>query len=155
IATFHRQRGSRGFRSASELVAERARAYGLSDVQILQFTADGKLFYGTQRSRPAWDAELGELTEIDAGGPPVCNQEKIESGKAVFNPDCVENARKIASYAAEPVVLAEDSQSADVIAELVDAGNGTSEADYIGKDVKGKIVLVAAQPGAVQDLAVG
>src|SRR5271167_3822683 len=64
IATFHRQRGSRGFHSAAELVAERARAYGLSDVQILQFPADGKIFYGTQRSRPAWDAEMGELWEV-------------------------------------------------------------------------------------------
>jgi len=29
------------------------------------------------------------------------------------------------------------------------------ESDYAGKDVKGKIVLVSAQPGAVQELAVG
>jgi hypothetical protein len=29
------------------------------------------------------------------------------------------------------------------------------ESDYAGKDVKGKIVLAAAQPGEVQDLAVG
>ena len=64
IARFHRQRGSQGFHSAAELVAERARAYGLSDVAILQFPADGKIFYGTQRSRPAWDAEVGELSEV-------------------------------------------------------------------------------------------
>ena len=61
IARFHRQRGSSGFHSAAELVGERLRAYGLSDVAILQFLADGKIFYGTQRSRPAWDAEKGEL----------------------------------------------------------------------------------------------
>src|SRR4029077_3786120 len=65
IATFHRQRGSRGFHSAAELVAERARAYGLSNVQILEFPADGKIFYGTQRSRPGWDAEVGELWEVE------------------------------------------------------------------------------------------
>src|SRR5207244_1339157 len=59
ITRFHRQRGSKGFHSAAELVAERARAYGLSDVAILEFPADGKIFYGTQRSRPAWDAEIG------------------------------------------------------------------------------------------------
>src|SRR5436309_13456097 len=52
----HRQRGSRGFHAAAELVAERARAYGLSDVTILQFPADGKIFYGKQPSRPARDA---------------------------------------------------------------------------------------------------
>jgi hypothetical protein len=53
------------------------------------------------------------------------------------------------------VVLAEDSESADVTAELVDVGEGTKESDYAGKDVKGKIVLVGASPGAVQELAVG
>src|SRR5437899_12100234 len=63
IARFHRQRGSRGFHEAAELVAERLRAYGMSDVAMLQFPADGKIFYGTQRSRPAWDAELGDLWE--------------------------------------------------------------------------------------------
>src|SRR5215831_11947821 len=66
IARFHRQRGSQGFHAAAELVAERLRAYGLSDVAILQFPADGAIFYGTQRSRPAWDAERGELWEVFA-----------------------------------------------------------------------------------------
>lgn len=52
-------------------------------------------------------------------------------------------------------MLAEDSESADVTAELVDVGVGTKDSDYAGKDVKGKIVLVSASPGAAQDLAVG
>ena len=148
IARFHRQRGSRGFHEAAELVAERLRAYGLSDVTILEFPADGKIFYGTQRSRPVWDAEVGELTEIRPGAPAVCDKEKIENGKIVFNTDCEPAyARKIASYEAEPVVLAEDSESAEVTADLVDVGAGTKESDYAGKDVKGKIVLVSAQPG--------
>src|SRR5437773_2578458 len=133
IARFHRQRGSQGFHAAAELVAERLRAYGLSDVAILQFPEDGKIFYGTQRSRPAWDDEKGEL-------------EEVKEGKEV--------KEKIASYEAEPVVLAEDSESADVTADIVDVGEGTKESDYAGKDVKGKIVLVSAQPGAVQDVAV-
>jgi hypothetical protein len=132
IARFHRQRGSQGFHAAAELVAERLRAYGLSDVAILEFPVDGKTFYGTQRSRPAWDAEFAELWEMKDGG-----------------------AAKLASYEAEPVVLAEDSEAADVTADLVDAGEGMKESDYPGKDAKGKIVLVSAQPGAVQDLAVG
>src|SRR5205809_2563481 len=104
IARFHRQRGSQGFHAAAELVAERLRAYGLSDVAILQFPADGKIFYGTQRSRPAWEAEKGELSEVKPGPPPVCNKEKIENGKLVFNSDCVDpSAVKIGSYEAEPV----------------------------------------------------
>jgi len=156
IARFHRQRGSTGFHSAAELVAERLRAYGLSDVAILQFPADGKIFYGTQRSRPAWDAEVGELIDLGSGGPHVCDKEKIEDGKMVFNTDCEPvYALKLASYEAAPVALAEDSESADATTDLVDVGPGTKESDYSGKDVKGKIVLVSAQPGAVQDLAVG
>jgi aminopeptidase YwaD len=154
IARFHRQRGSDGFHRAAELVAERLRAYGLSDVAILQFPADGKIFYGTQRSRPAWDAEMGELMDLGSGGPPVCDKEKIENGKVVFNSDCEPvYARKVASYEAEPVALAEDSDSATVTADLADVGEGTRESDYAGQDVKGKIVLVSTQPAAVQELA--
>ncbi|HEY2546177.1 MAG TPA: M28 family peptidase [Candidatus Acidoferrum sp.] len=165
IATFHRQRGSRGFHSAAELVAERARSYGLSDVAILEFPADGKIFYGTQRSRPGWDAEVGELWEVpvpvgDCAKVKVQANSEEESRKIAeqIRHNCetfIGNEEKIASYAAEPVVLAEDSESADVTAELVDVGMGTSEKDYAGKDVKGKIVLVSASPGAAQELAVG
>src|SRR5215470_10703156 len=68
IVTNHRQRGSKGFHAAAELVAERARAYGLTDVSILQFPADGKIFYGTQRSRPPWDADFAELWELRKDG---------------------------------------------------------------------------------------
>src|SRR5450755_4319742 len=67
LARLHRQRGSQGFHAAAELVAERARAYGLSEVQILQFPADGKIFYGTQKARQGWDANEGEPTEIKDG----------------------------------------------------------------------------------------
>lgn len=132
LVQFHRQRGSQGFHSAAELVLQRARSYGLTDAEILRFPADGKIFYGTQRSRPAWDAHKAELSEVK-GGAEVA----------------------IASYAAEPLVLAQDSESADVTAELVDVGDGTKESDYAGKNVKGRIVLAAAQAGAVQELAVG
>ncbi len=147
IARFHRQRGSLGFHAAAELVAERLRAYGLSDVAILQFPADGKIFYGTQRSRPAWDAESAELWEVHHVG--------VGSFNAGVVGDAYWDTVKVASYEAEPIVLAEDSDSADVTADLVDVGEGTKESDYAEKDVKGKIVLVSAQPGAVQDLAVG
>lgn len=151
IARFHRQRGSQGFHAAAELVAERARAYGLSDAAILQFPADGKIFYGTQRSRPPWDAEVGELWEVK-------EKSAEKSGEWRVTPPSAGQAsgeKKMASYEAEPIVLAEDSESANVTADLVDVGEGTKESDYAGKNVKGKIVLVSAQPGAVQDLAVG
>src|SRR5262245_61073255 len=137
VSRLHRMRGSRPFRAAAELIVERARAYGLEDVKIEEFPADGKIFYGTQRSRPAWDAEFAELWEM-----------KQRSGQWV-------PAVRWGDWDAQPLTLAQDSESADVTAELVDVGDGTAERDYAGKDVKGKIVLVAAQPGAVERLAVG
>jgi aminopeptidase YwaD len=160
LARLHRQRGSSGFHAAAELVVERARAYGLSDVAILQFPADGKIFYGTQRSRPGWDAEAGELWEVavgnrDEGKASSTGQSGERQATSGRSGPLGVNEKKIVSYEAMPIVLAEDSESANVTAELVDVGDGTKEADYAGKNVKGKIVLVGAQPGAVQDLAVG
>ena len=38
-------------------------------------------------------------------------------------------------------------------AELVDIGAGTSESDYQGKEVRGRLVLTSSQPEAVQELA--
>jgi hypothetical protein len=130
LARFHRQRGSEGFHAAAEFIAERARAYGLQ-VEILRFPADGAVRYGTQRSRPGWDIDSATLVEIGDRG-----------------------STKLADAAAAPIVLAEDSESADVTAALVDVGDGTREADYAGKDVTGRIVLAAQQPGAVAPLAV-
>jgi aminopeptidase YwaD len=153
IARFHRQRGSKGFHEAAELVEERLRAYGLSDVAILDFPADGKIFYGTQRSRPAWDAEFAELRRVWSEEYDGLNC--FDEGCTPAHFETPQSEWLIESYEMEPIALAEDSESADVTAELVDVGEGMKEGDYAGKDVKGKIVLVSAQPGAVQDLAVG
>jgi hypothetical protein len=136
LTLFHRMRGSRGFRAAAERVRDRAQEYGLAEVEILELPADGKVFYGTQRSRPAWDAEFAELWE-----------QTREGGGWV-------DAVRVASWESRPVSLAQDSASGEAAAELVDVGEGTAEGDYAGKDVRGKLVLAGAQPGGVAPLAV-
>lgn len=136
LTLFHRMRGSRGYRAAAERVRDRLRQYGLADVQILELPADGRIFYGTQRSRPAWDADFAELWEQERAG------------------EAWVDARRIASYDLRPVTLAQDSASGAVTAELVDVGAGTSEQDYAGKDVRGKLVLISTQPSAAVPLAV-
>jgi aminopeptidase YwaD len=136
IARFHRMRGSRGFHSAAEHIVKQLRDYGLTDARIEQFPADGKIFYGTQKSRQPWDAEFAELWELR------------ESDGA-----WTRHAR-LASWDAMPITLAQDSESGEATADLVDVNSGTSENDYANKDVRGKIVLAAAQPGAVARLAV-
>ncbi|MGZ4778427.1 MAG: DUF4910 domain-containing protein [Thermoanaerobaculia bacterium] len=133
FSRLHRMRGSRDFHRAAEQVIAELKRYGFEDAHIEQLPADGKIFYGTQRSRPAWDADFAELWEIDASGGSVT---------------------RMASWDAAPITLAEDSASADVTADLVDAGDGSNESDYTGKDVKGKIVLAASQADAVQRWAV-
>src|SRR6187399_1968393 len=63
----HRMRGSRGFQAAAEFIAGELKKYGITDVHLEQFPADGKIFYGTQRSRRPWDADFAELWEMKDG----------------------------------------------------------------------------------------
>jgi aminopeptidase YwaD len=136
IARQHRMRGSKGFRAAAEHIVKQLVDYGLTDVHLDQYRADGDVFYGTQRSRPPWDADFAELWEL-----------RETNGR--WTPH-----ERLASWETMPVSLAQDSESGEATAELVDVGNGTSEVDYSGKDVRGKIVLAASQPGGVASLAV-
>jgi len=131
ISKNHRVRGSRPFRAAADFIVARAREGGLEDAKVEEFPADGKIFYGTQRSRPPWDAEFAELREISPG-----------------------RSRLITSWNKEPMSLAEDSESGDVTAQLVDVGAGSSEKDYAGKNVKGKLILISSQADAGVPLGV-
>ena len=128
LSTNHRMRGSAGFRAAAEAIRDRLQGYGMEGVEIISLPADGTIFYGTQRSRPGWNARSAELWEGN---------------------------ERIASWADQPLSLAQDSVSGRADAELVDIGAGTSEADYQGREVRGRLVLTSSQPDAVQDLAVG
>ena len=69
LTRLHRMPGSPDFHLAIEFVATQARAAGLSDVHVDSFPADGKIFYGTQRSRPAWWTEFAELWEVGGTAP--------------------------------------------------------------------------------------
>lgn len=57
--------------------------------------------------------------------------------------------RRLASFQDTAVLIAEGSMDGDVTAELVDVGQGNSEAIYSGKDVRGKILLADGSPGRV------
>lgn len=136
ISGSHRMRASQGFDEVAQFVAARLRDYGLEDVEVLQFAADGRTMFGTQKARPAWDVDAAELWELRA-----------ENGQWV-------RAARVADWSSTPLSLAQDSESGDVTAPLVDVGSGSDERDYAGKDVRGKLVLVASQPEDVQALAV-
>jgi hypothetical protein len=136
LSVHHRMRGSTGFNAASELIRERLLSYGFTNAGIIALPTDGKTFYGTQRSRPAWNARFAELWE-----------RRLEAGRWV-------DAERVASWADQPIGLAQDSVSGSADAQLVDVGTGASEAEYAGKDVRGRLVLVSGQPETASALAI-
>jgi aminopeptidase YwaD len=147
ITVFNRVRGSRDFHAAAEYILARAREAGLAEAHIERFPADGNRFYGTLKARQAWDAEWADLWEVL---PKKTQRPRAaQTGLTEYTP-----LRQICSWEEMRVCLAEDSESADVISELVDVGSGILEKDYENKDVKGKIVLISSQGGAAQKLAV-
>ncbi|MCM2254231.1 MAG: DUF4910 domain-containing protein [Vicinamibacteria bacterium] len=138
LTRLHRMRASREFEAASRHILGQLNGAGLEEVRLEDLPADGTIFYGTQRSRPAWNVGFAELWELGAAGADGSR----------------DRAERIASWDAQPLTLAQDSWSGEARAELVDVGAGSSEADYAGKDVRGKLVLVSGQPEAAAALAV-
>jgi aminopeptidase YwaD len=112
---------SKGGDQIAEYIAGRAREHGLSDVSIEGFPSDGKTWYWAFVGEPSWDAEAGTLSMVKPRG------------------------ELLADFNVDRAVLGRYSTSADVTTELVDVGDGTAAADYAGKDVKGKIVLITGQ----------
>jgi len=137
ITLQHRMRASSQFDSATQHILNQLRHYGLDDVELLEYPADGRTMFGTQKSRPVWDvrsAELWELTEV--------NGETVRS-------------RRLGDWDSVPLTLAQDSLSGEATTTLVDIGAGTSNADYAGKEIRGKLVLTSSQPESVVERAVG
>jgi aminopeptidase YwaD len=130
LTTLHRVPATAQFDQAANFILERALEYGLSDAHSEQFPIDGTKRYGLMRSYLGWRVEEARLWEI--------------------RPDHL----LLGDFATEPIRLADYSHGADVETELVDVGNGASESDYKGKDVRGKIVLADGVLARVQQLAI-
>ena len=81
-------------------------------------------------TNPGWSATMGELWVVEP------------------------TETKLGTYADYAVALATNSRTTHVNAELVDVGVGTTDQDYEGKNVSGKIVLANGSVGAVMNQAV-
>jgi aminopeptidase YwaD len=130
LGRFHRVHASPGFHEAAEYIAAKAREYGLDDVHIESFPADGKTTYNTFRSYLGWEPGGGVLTELSPRGGVIADYSKMRTA------------------------LADYSNSASVEADLIDVGPGTSPKDYEGKTVKGKIVLAGGDVATAHRQAV-
>jgi len=129
LGRFHRVHGSPGYAAAAELMKKKLLAAGLSDAAIERFPADGKTRYAHFVSYYGWNPVSARLEEVSP------------------RPALVE------AFPELPVALADYSQDADVTAELVDVGAGTSPKDFEGRDVRGKIVVADGALPSVHRLA--
>ncbi len=132
ITRHHRIQGSRGYRDAAKYVLGKLREYGFSenDAYIESFVSDGKKEYQTWQSPSGWDISSAELRMVEPYDERIVGYPEI--------------AMSVITY----------SNAGDATAELVDVGDGTSEKDYEGKDVRGKFVLATGYGGSVHRLAV-
>ena len=117
LGRFHRVHGSPGLFAAAEHLRKKLLAAGLTDAAVERLPADGKTRYAHFLSYYGWDPVSASLEEVSP------------------------RAGTIETFPESPVALADYSQDADVVAELVDAGSGSDEKSYAGRDVEGKIVL--------------
>ena len=130
LTRLHRVPATPEFDQAAAFMLMRAVEYGLRDAHAEQFPIDGKIHYGLMRSHLAWHVEAASLWELQP------------------------EHTLLGDWATEPIRLADYSHTGDADAPLVDVGQGTSEADYTGKDVRGKIVLADGVLATVQHMAV-
>jgi len=130
LTQFHRVPASPGFHDAIEYVMGRAQAFGLADAHIETFPGDGRVWFGTLHGNRGWRVEGGALDEVSP------------------------RPRRIISYDDVRLAVADNSESADVMAELVDVGSGAQLREYEGKNVRGKLVLCDATPSACHRRAV-
>src|SRR5579862_6595631 len=120
LAGMHRVPASSGFHEAVEYVSSRASAFGLTDVHVETAPGDGRTWFGTLHGNRGWHVDGGSLDEI------------------------APTPRRITSTDDVRLAVADNSESADVTADLIDVGGGGRPADYDGKDVRGKLVLCDA-----------
>ena len=137
ITLQHRMRASDQFDNATSHILRMLEAYELDEVATLEYAADGETMFGTQKSRPKWKVRSAELWEL-----------ADENGELI-------RSRRLGDWSSVPLSLAQDSQSGDVTTTLVDIGAGRDDADYQGKDIRGKLVLTSSQPESVAERAVG
>jgi hypothetical protein len=130
LTALHRVPATPQFEQAAEFILRQAKAYGLDDAHAERFPIDGRIHYGLMRSHLAWRVESAHLWENEP-------QHLL-----------------LGDWSTDPIRLADYSHSADVVAPLVDVGSGSAEADYAGKDVRGRIVLADGVLSIVQSLAV-
>ena len=129
ISGYHRIQGSPGYSDAARYVLQQLHSFGFR-AWIESFPAEGRISYQTWRSPPGYRIESAELRMIG-----------FENELIVSYP---ESAMSVMTY----------SSPGHVRGQLVYVGAGTSDEDYQGTTVRGKLVLATGDVSIVHRLAV-
>jgi hypothetical protein len=135
LVEHHRIQGSPMMTDVAEHVVLEALRANHIESRIEQFPSDGAIRYGSMVSPMGWRMRGGELWVEPAPG---------SSGGPV----------RLCRYADVPMCVASYSKGGEWSGELVDVGRGTDDADYDGKDVRGKVALASGYAGNVVRKAV-
>ena len=133
LSQMHRIIGSPGYEDAVQYVHSQLMSMGLTDVVVERFSMNGARAYGDWIAPAAWEASAAELW--------------VESPERF----------RLCDYAETPVCLHVGSRSSSpdaVLGELVDIGDGVTDAHYAGQDVTGRIVLTSGNVREVYQEAV-
>jgi aminopeptidase YwaD len=65
ISRLHRMRGSRDYDKAIEFITSKLSDYKLESIELIKIPVDGKIMYGTQKSRANWNVNFAELWELE------------------------------------------------------------------------------------------
>ncbi|MFP3984565.1 MAG: DUF4910 domain-containing protein [Candidatus Bathyarchaeia archaeon] len=133
ITRFHRVQASTMFHEAAEYVRDTLRDLGMKNAKIEQFPSDGEKKYWTHISPMGWEVKSAELHLVEPEKKLLVRYEDV--------PTCLHTYSKA-------------TPPGDVVAELVDVGEGTKPKHYKGKEVKDKFVLATGRAKKVHEQAV-
>ncbi len=120
ISQYNRVVGSQDYHEIVEKVMKELRTFGLDEVILHKYPADGKTKTWEWIVTQSWEIRSAELNIIEPKKEILCRFQDI------------------------PMCILGRSKSCDVIAELIDIGKGNKEEDFEGLEVEGKIVLMEA-----------
>ncbi len=120
ISQYNRVVGSQEYHVIVEKVMKELESFGLDEIKLHKYPADGKTKTWEWIVTQSWDITSGELSLVEPKNEILCRFQDI------------------------PMCIVGRSKGCDVNAELIDVGNGVSEEDFEGLDVKGKIILMEA-----------
>ncbi|MFX0001132.1 MAG: DUF4910 domain-containing protein [Candidatus Hodarchaeota archaeon] len=130
ITQYNRLKGTQEYHEIVEHIINELNNFNLDEVKLLKYPANGKTKSWAFTTSRCWDVKSGELWLIEPNKELLCRFDEI------------------------PMCIVTNSKSCNIITELVDVGEGISEENFKGKDVKGKFVLMSAPKLAISPLYV-